>query len=89
MEEEEEKAAVPSPCLDGCPWIPVGVGGARCPGALGSFSQHPQGSEFPTPALCLIHVLAADTEEKGYALPALRHPWPDIFGLSGAARSPS
>lgn len=47
------------------------------------------GSEFPTPALCLIHVLAAVTQQKGYALPALRHPYSDVFGLSGAAKSPS
>lgn len=82
-------AAVPSPSLDGCPCIPVGVGKARCPGALGAFSQHSQGqgkSFLPQPC---VSSMCWQLSQKGYGPPAVRHPWPDIFGLSGAAESPS
>lgn len=45
-------AAVPSPSVDGCLCTPVGIGRARCPGALGAFSQHSQQegqSFYPSP----------------------------------------
>lgn len=61
-------AVVPSPSLDGCLCTPVAVDRARCFRSLQS-ALPARGSEFPTPALCLIHVLAAVTEEKCYLPP--------------------
>lgn len=77
-----------------CGWLPLYSSGhwqGKVPWGFRSLQSAlpARGSEFPTPALCLIHVLAAVTGEKGYAPPALGHPWPDVFGLSGAAKSPS
>lgn len=84
-------AAVPSPSLDGCLCIPVGVGRARCPGALGAFSQHSQqeGQSFlPQPSVSSV-CWQLSQKRRVMPRPALGHPWPDVFGLSGAAKSPS
>lgn len=82
-------AAVPSPSLDGCPCVAVDVGKARCPGALGTFSQHcwGQGKSF-LPQPC-VSSMCWQLSQKGYGPPAVRYPWPDVFWLSGTAESPS
>ena len=88
-------AAMLGPSLEGCLCIPLGVGGgkARSHGkvswALVAFSQHfhwQDKSFLPQPHISSMY-LKLSQKRRGYGPAALRHPWPDIFGLPVAAKS--